>query len=378
MKNKRAHFGTGKITTLVIPILNSLDKELKVKDYARVIILSPTKELAQEIKNVVGELGKYMSVTCDICIGRRKHARADARNFDHGIDIISGTPSRINSVLDQGKKWAENVRILVLNEADKLLQHDFGLEIKRIFKVISPHAQIIVTSSIITERLKQVMKRLIGPGSISINLNCDDGSLKYVNQSIINADEDKTNTLDELISKLRKIKSKLTAGSSIIFCNSKKEVDLLKAKFAADGRFPYGYVYSIDSVMPLSKRDEVMRKFCEKTRRILLMTDSSTGGLMMPIFTIIIHFGFSSEVKFYLRRICQFQLLEIKNVAVVTIICNSDVEKSAIYEEYYETKIEKFSSVKRFIDSIKESSVLSTDKGGCVLEENSNSSDDPP
>ncbi|KAJ2762160.1 RNA helicase, partial [Coemansia nantahalensis] len=134
----QAQSGTGKTGTLGISILQRIDTKLRE---AQALVVSPTRELATQTQGVIAALGDYMNVQCHACIGGTKMGD-DIRKLEHGQHVVSGTPGRVYDMLKRRVLRAAHMKMLVLDEADQLLDRGFKDQIYDIYRHLPPSTQV--------------------------------------------------------------------------------------------------------------------------------------------------------------------------------------------------------------------------------------------
>ncbi|MCO5612619.1 hypothetical protein L7F22_066888 [Adiantum nelumboides] len=133
----QAQSGTGKTATFAISMLQSIDTSLRE---TQALVLSPTRELATQIQSVVLALGDYMNVQCHACIGGTS-VGDDIRKLDHGQHIVSGTPGRVFDMIRRRNLRTKNIKMLILDESDELLNMGFKDQIYDIYRYLPPATQ---------------------------------------------------------------------------------------------------------------------------------------------------------------------------------------------------------------------------------------------
>ena len=134
----QAQSGTGKTATFSIAVLQSLDTQVRE---TQALILSPTRELAQQIQKVILALGDYMSVQCHACIGGT-NVGEDIRKLDYGQHVVSGTPGRVFDMIRRRNLRTRAIKMLVLDEADEMLNKGFKEQIYDVYRYLPPATQV--------------------------------------------------------------------------------------------------------------------------------------------------------------------------------------------------------------------------------------------
>lgn len=134
----QAQSGTGKTATFSMSILQSLDTQVRE---TQALVLSPTRELAQQIQKVILALGDYMSVQCHACIGGT-NVGEDIRKLDYGQHVVSGTPGRVFDMIRRRNLRTRAIKMLVLDEADEMLNKGFKEQIYDVYRYLPPATQV--------------------------------------------------------------------------------------------------------------------------------------------------------------------------------------------------------------------------------------------
>ncbi|RMX60809.1 hypothetical protein pdam_00007788 [Pocillopora damicornis] len=134
----QAQSGTGKTATLSISVLQSIDIQTRE---TQALILSPTRELAQQIQKVILALGDYMSIQCHACIGGT-NVGEDIRKLDYGQHVVSGTPGRVFDMIRRRSLRTRSIKMLVLDEADEMLNKGFKEQIYDVYRYLPPATQV--------------------------------------------------------------------------------------------------------------------------------------------------------------------------------------------------------------------------------------------
>jgi len=134
----QAQSGTGKTATFSISVLQSLDTQVRE---TQALVLSPTRELAQQIQKVILALGDYMSVQCHACIGGT-NVGEDIRKLDYGQHVVSGTPGRVFDMIRRRNLRTRAIKMLILDEADEMLNKGFKEQIYDVYRYLPPATQV--------------------------------------------------------------------------------------------------------------------------------------------------------------------------------------------------------------------------------------------
>lgn len=217
--------GTGKTAVFAISALQMLEDRMSD---TQVIILSPTRELAEQSQRVVSSLGDYMNVNCHACIGG-KNLGNDIRilsgeSKSGTAQIISGTPGRVFDLIQRRALSTRALKAFIIDEADEMLRKGFKEQIYDIYRFLPPQTQVVLVSATLPmEVLDMTSKFMDDP--VRILVKRDELTLEGIRQFFVavEAEEWKFDTLTDLY-------DTLTITQSVIFCNTKTKVDWLAEK----------------------------------------------------------------------------------------------------------------------------------------------------
>jgi len=283
----RAKNGTGKTAAYIIPCLEKTDT---TKDYIQVLILIPTRELALQTSSIVKEIGKEMGVQCMVTTGGTS-LKDDIMRLYNPVQIIVATPGRILDLATKKVADLAKCKMIIMDEADKLLSEEFQPVLEDIIKLCDPDHQICLFSATFPITVKGFCKKWV-PNPYSINL-MDELTLRGITQYYAYVEErQKVHCLNTLFSKLE-------VNQSIIFCNSVNRVELLAKKITELG---YSCFY-IHAKMQQANRNRVFHEFRNGATRHLVTSDLFTRGIDIQSVNVVINFDFPKNSETYLHRI---------------------------------------------------------------------------
>jgi len=210
----QAQSGTGKTATFSISILQSIDTSLRD---TQALVLSPTRELATQIQSVILALGDYMNVQCHACIGGTSIGE-DIRKLDYGQHVVSGTPGRVFDMIRRRNLRTRNIKLLVLDESDELLNKGFKDQIYDVYRYLPPATQVVILSATLPfDVLEMTTKFMSDP--IRILVKRDELTLEGIKQFFVAVEKEdwKFDTLTDLY-------DTLTITQAVIFCNTRRKV----------------------------------------------------------------------------------------------------------------------------------------------------------
>lgn len=283
----RAKNGTGKTGAYCIPVLEQVDP---TKEHIQALIIVPTRELALQTSQICIELAKHMNIRVMVTTGGT-NLKDDIMRIYQKVQLIIATPGRILDLMDKEVANMSQCKMLVLDEADKLLSQDFKGMLDHVIMKLPKERQILLFSATFPLSLKNFMeKHLREPYEINL---MEELTLKGVTQYYAFVQErQKVHCLNTLFSKLQ-------INQSIIFCNSTQRVELLAKKITE-----LGYCcYYIHAKMAQTHRNRVFHDFRQGLCRNLVCSDLFTRGIDVQAVNVVINFDFPKMAETYLHRI---------------------------------------------------------------------------
>ena len=233
----QAQSGTGKTATFSISILQSIDVTVRE---TQALVLSPTRELATQIQSVLLALGDYMNVQCHACIGGTSIGE-DIRKLEYGQHVVSGTPGRVFDMIRRRSLRTRNIKMLVLDEADELLNKGFKDQIYEVYRYLPPATQVVLLSATLPyDVLEMTTKFMTDP--IRILVKRDELTLEGIKQFFVAVEKEewKFDTLCDLY-------DTLTITQAVIFCNTRRKVSRPRSLQIHDPRTQLGLVNLVPS-----------------------------------------------------------------------------------------------------------------------------------
>ncbi|CAJ0944267.1 unnamed protein product, partial [Mesorhabditis belari] len=283
----RAKNGTGKTGAFAIPVIEKIDVNIKK---VQAIIMVPTRELALQTSQICVELGKHMNIKVMVTTGGTD-LRDDIMRLNGTVHLIVATPGRILDLIEKTVADVSLCKMLVLDEADKLLSIDFQGALDKMISYLPRERQIMLFSATfpltVTNFMQKYMKK-----PYEINL-MEELTLHGITQYYAYVQEkQKVHCLNTLFRKLQ-------VNQAIIFCNSTQRVELLAKKITEIG---YSCYY-IHSRMMQQDRNRVFHDFRQGNCRNLVCSDLLTRGIDVQAVNVVINFDFPRNAETYLHRI---------------------------------------------------------------------------
>ena len=322
----QAQSGTGKTATFAISMLQTIDTALRD---TQALVLSPTRELATQIQSVVLALGDYMNVQCHACIGGTSVGE-DIRKLEYGQHIVSGTPGRVFDMIRRRHLRTKNIKMLILDESDELLNMGFKDQIYDIYRYLPPATQVVLLSATLpNDVLEMTTKFMTDP--VRILVKRDELTLEGIKQFFVAVEREewKFDTLCDLY-------DTLTITQAVI-CNTRRKVDWLTDRMR-ENNFQ---ISSMHGEMQQRERDAIMNEFRQGSSRVLITTDVWARGIDVQNVSLVINYDLPTYVcdshsnrENYIHRIGRSGRFGRKGVAI-NFVTVDDVKILRDIEQYY-------------------------------------------
>ncbi|WFD43800.1 RNA helicase [Malassezia psittaci] len=322
----QAQSGTGKTATFAISMLQTIDTALRD---TQALVLSPTRELATQIQSVVLALGDYMNVQCHACIGGTSVGE-DIRKLEYGQHIVSGTPGRVYDMIRRRHLRTKNIKMLILDESDELLNMGFKDQIYDIYRYLPPATQVVLLSATLpNDVLEMTSKFMTDP--VRILVKRDELTLEGIKQFFVAVEKEewKFDTLCDLY-------DTLTITQAVIFCNTRRKVDWLTDRMR-ENNFQ---ISSMHGEMQQKERDAIMNEFRQGSSRVLITTDVWARGIDVQNVSLVINYDLPTNRENYIHRIGRSGRFGRKGVAI-NFVTVDDVKILRDIEQYYSTQIDE-------------------------------------
>ena len=282
-----AQTGTGKTAAFCIPMVDILSKN----ENMTALIMTPTRELARQVLDVVNELIGYESSLRTACLIGGEAMGKQLNQLRKGPRIIVGTPGRINDHLERETLDLMDCGYLVLDETDRMLDMGFGVQIDQTLQYMPSERQTLLFSATLPAKIMQLSKKYLhNPERIAIE--SDEVLLTNISHDILNIDHNKKYV--ELLKQLSQ-----RDGSVLIFAKTKHGTQRMAKNLTNDG-------FKADALngnLNQNKRDKVMSNFRSKKFKVLVATDIASRGLDVDHIEHVINYDLPQVAEDYVHRI---------------------------------------------------------------------------
>ena len=324
----QAQSGTGKTGTFSISVLEIVDNKL---DYCQAIIISPIRELAVQTYNVIKNLGLYLNLNINLCIGGTDLGK-NYKEFNKAVHVVVGTPGRIFDLINKGILKIDNLKTLVIDEADEMLSYGFLDQIREIINKTPTNTQICLFSATISNEILDISKKFMKDIKHILVKN-DELTLEGIKQFYIAVGEDKYKLLI-----LKDLYKTLKLGQTIIYVNTIRRIEKLSQLLEEDN-FPVVYIHGN---MEQAERNIIMKQFRSGSSRILITTDLLARGIDIQQISLVINYDLPSIQKKenYIHRIGRSGRFGRKGMAI-NFVTNNDYKIIEELEKFYNTQIQE-------------------------------------
>jgi superfamily II DNA/RNA helicase len=286
-----AQTGTGKTASFTLPMIYILSQGRSRARMPRSLILEPTRELATQVSDNFEKYGSYTKLSMALLIGGESMDE-QMRVLNRGVDVLIATPGRLLDLHDRGKILLNDVKILVIDEADRMLDMGFIPDVERIVGLLPPLRQTLFFSATMPPEIRRLGDAfLTNPKEISVAPPASPAETVTQGLAIVPA-EDKREALRRLI-------AAENVKNALIFCNRKKDVDILYKSLSKHGFS----AAALHGDMPQTKRTETLDAFRHDRVRLLVASDVAARGLDIAFLSHVFNFDVPINAEDYVHRI---------------------------------------------------------------------------
>ena len=322
----QARTGTGKTASFGIPMLqriNPKDKSLQA------IVLCPTRELAIQSANEIRKLAKFLHGIKVLPIYGGQEISKQIRSLKGGVQIVIGTPGRVMDHLRRHTLKPQTVDIVVLDEADEMLNMGFREDIETILGQLPEERQTMLFSATMPKPILEIAKRYLHEPEI-VKVIQKELTVPKIEQYYYEVNPRKKN---EVLSRLLDM---YDPSLSLVFCNTKRKVDELVADLKGRGYFAEG----LHGDMKQSQRDRVMNGFRNGRTDILVATDVAARGIDVDDVEAVFNYDVPQDDEYYLHRIGRTGRAGREGRAF-TLVVGKEIYKLKDIQRYCKTKIRR-------------------------------------
>lgn len=320
----QAQTGTGKTAAYTIPMLMKIDPQIKKP---QAIVLCPTRELAVQVAEEIRKLAKYMSDIKVLPVYGGQEIVRQIKSLKTGVQIIVGTPGRVMDHMRRKTVKFDNINMVILDEADEMLDMGFREDMETILTETPEDRQTVMFSATMPKAIMDIAR----------NFQKDARIIKVVRKELTVSNieqfyyEVRPKNKTEVLSRLIDI---YNPRLSVVFCNTKRQVDELISELKGRGYFADG----IHGDMKQQQRDRVMDDFRSGKVDILIATDVAARGIDVDDVDMVFNYDIPQDEEYYVHRIGRTGRAGRSGMAL-SFISGKEVYKLKDIERYCKTKI---------------------------------------
>ena len=322
----QAQSGTGKTGTFTIGSLARIDVAVK---QVQVLCLLPTRELAQQVELVASAIGGSMGIKTYAAMGKTP-VRDDVRALDRGVHFLVGTPGRIYDLMNRRAFNTSNIKVIIIDEADQMLEDRFREQLQCILSLGFPTtARCALFSATMNSDVIEFAEKLLD-NPVRILIAPEDVNLKGIRQYRVDLERE-----DWKFEVLLDLYKNLNITQALIYCNKRQKAEWLADKMTAAG-FP---ITCIHGDMEVRERMDRMTSFRKGDTRVLISTDLLARGIDVQQVSLVINYELPMQMDNYIHRIGRSGRYGRKGNAINLLSCD-DMRSMSEIEAYYKITVD--------------------------------------
>ena len=289
-----AQTGTGKTAAFTLPMMHRLTKGRARARMPRSLILCPTRELAAQVSENFETYGKDLKLNMALLIGGVSFKEQEQKLM-RGVDVLIATPGRLIDQFERGKILLTGVEVFTIDEADRMLDMGFIPDIEKICKLLPPRRQTLLFSATMPKEIARLAKTF-QKDPVRIEVARESKTAETIAQHVVKLPrgDDKSKR-----TALRRIIESRDVKNGIVFCNRKREVDIVAKSLAKHGFS----AAPIHGDLPQSARMDTLNKFRDGELQLLVASDVAARGLDIPDVGHVFNFSPPPKDEDYVHRI---------------------------------------------------------------------------
>ncbi|HEX4427451.1 MAG TPA: ATP-dependent RNA helicase DbpA, partial [Terriglobales bacterium] len=284
----QARTGSGKTAAFALGLLAALDAtSVKLQG----LVLCPTRELADQVSREIRRIARFIPNIKVLTLCGGVPLRPHLASLSHEPHIVVGTPGRILELIQKGALPLKSVKVLVLDEADRMLDMGFADDLRTIVEAIPTHRQTLLFSATIPQSIQKISRELQrDPLDIAVRDEPDEATIEQIFFEI--DDQQKLAALEMLLLRYR-------AESALVFCNTRQAVRLVTETLDARGFA----VLALHGELDQRDREEMLVRFANRSCSVLVASDVAARGLDISSLPMVVNFDIASDADTHLHRI---------------------------------------------------------------------------
>ncbi|WNC69994.1 ATP-dependent RNA helicase DbpA [Thalassotalea nanhaiensis] len=316
--------GSGKTAAFGLGLLQKLDvKRFRIQS----LVLCPTRELADQVAKELRKLARSIHNIKILTLCGGTPFGPQIGSLEHGAHIIVGTPGRVEEHVIKGTLNLENLNLLILDEADRMLDMGFQPALDNIVRHSPKYRQTLLFSATFPNKIKQISERIMTlPTMVKVESTHDDSS---ISQHFYHVQDN-----EERLQALQLLLLENKPESCVVFCNTKKDAQLV-----ADELVSFGFsTLALHGDLDQRDRDQTLVRFANKSANVLVATDVAARGLDIDNLDMVVNYHIALDTEVHVHRIGRTGRAGSKGLAC-SLYSDKESYKVALLEDYLDQKI---------------------------------------
>ena len=289
-----AQTGTGKTAAFVLPMIHRLARGRARARMPRCLILAPTRELAAQVSENFEKYGKYNKLTMALLIGGVSFKEQEMLLM-RGVDVLIATPGRLMDQFERGKLLLTGVETLIIDEADRMLDMGFIPDIEKICSLLPPKRQTLLFSATMPPEITRLAEKFQTlPKRVEVSRPTE--TADTITQHVVKI---ATNDAKAKRTALRRVIESCDVKNGIVFCNRKREVDVVVKSLNKHGHD----AAAIHGDLPQAYRTQTLERFRDGDLKLLVASDVAARGLDVPDVSHVFNYAPPPKDEDYIHRI---------------------------------------------------------------------------
>jgi superfamily II DNA/RNA helicase len=290
-----AQTGTGKTASFTLPMIEMLSRGRSKARMPRALVLEPTRELADQVSESFDKYSKYSKLSHALLIGGVS-MDDQVKKLDRGVDVLIATPGRLMDHFERGRILLSQVNILVIDEADRMLDMGFIPDVEKICKLLPFTRQTLFYSATMPPEIQRLTDQFLH-NPVRIEVARPATTASTITQELVDVPANDWAKREALRRLIREVDA--TLNNAIVFCNRKRDVDVVAKSLAK-----HGFDASpIHGDLDQSVRMKTLEKFRSGELKILVASDVAARGLDVPSVSHVFNFDVPIHADDYVHRI---------------------------------------------------------------------------
>jgi len=290
-----AQTGTGKTASFTLPMIEMLSRGRSKARMPRALVLEPTRELADQVSESFDKYSKYSKLSHALLIGGVS-MDDQVKKLDRGVDVLIATPGRLMDHFERGRILLSQVNILVIDEADRMLDMGFIPDVEKICKLLPFTRQTLFYSATMPPEIQRLTDQFLH-NPVRIEVSRPATTASNITQEVVEIPANEWAKREALRRLIREVDA--TLNNAIVFCNRKRDVDVVAKSLAKHGFDAAPIHGDLDQ----SVRMKTLEKFRSGELKILVASDVAARGLDVPSVSHVFNFDVPIHADDYVHRI---------------------------------------------------------------------------